>query len=153
MAMEYPSRQSSRINQPIAPYTSEGTDESHVWTSIHSDLNLARMTGANLMLVGSKQVVNLLSVLVTDQQSAVVIQRHEGLHLPASSAHVRTAVLRDVDTLTCQEQRCLLDWLTASSRHRMQVISTSSTPLLPLVKNGTFSDALYYRLNTVYIEL
>lgn len=147
------SRQFRRLNPMMSPYASDGMDDSHVWTSIHNDLSLARATRANLLLVGSKQVVNLLSVLITHENPAVVIERDQSLQLPAPDQHVRTAVLRDVDTLTRQEQRMLLDWFAASNGHRVQLISTASVPLLPLVKTGAFSDALYYRLNTVYIEL
>ena len=146
------SRQFFRVN-PMMSYASDGVDDSHVWTTIHNDLSLARSTRANLLLVGSKQVVNLLSVLVTHHNPAVVIERNGSLQLPAPDKHVRTAVLRDVDTLTRQEQHALLEWFANSNGHRVQLISTASIPLLPLVKNGAFSDALYYRLNTVYIEL
>jgi transcriptional regulator of acetoin/glycerol metabolism len=43
------------------------------------------------------------------------------------------------------------EWLASSNRP--QVVSTASAPLLPLVEAGVFNDALYYRLNTVYIDL
>jgi transcriptional regulator of acetoin/glycerol metabolism len=33
------------------------------------------------------------------------------------------------------------------------VISTSSVSLLPLVQSGAFSDDLYYRLNTIWVDL
>ena len=154
--MEYPTPHISRGHTKIAPYASKpplGGD----WclsASAHSDLNLARKTNANLLIVGTKRVANLLSSLVRELKPVVTIHCHDGrLVLPPASSRARTAIVRDVDALTCQQQRRLLAWLRDSSGNRMQVISTASAPLLPLVESGTFHDALYYRLNTVYIDL
>jgi transcriptional regulator of acetoin/glycerol metabolism len=46
----------------------------------------------------------------------------------------------------------LFEWLDSTSSGT-QVVSTASAPLLPLVEAGAFDDALYYRLNTVYVDL
>jgi transcriptional regulator of acetoin/glycerol metabolism len=54
--------------------------------------------------------------------------------------------------LTLEEQRRLLEWLQETAG-RTRVVSTTSAPLLPLVEDGVFLDTLYYRLNTVYVEL
>jgi len=54
--------------------------------------------------------------------------------------------------LTMAEQRQLLEWLDAPAT-RMQVISTASMPMLPRVEARTFDETLYYRLNTIYIDL
>jgi hypothetical protein len=154
-SVEYSYPVISRANPKLTPYRSPlGSDDPSVWASAHSDLDLARMTKANLLIVGTKRVANLLSFLLPELNPVVMIQPEDGsLLLPPVSAQVRTAVVRDVDALTCQEQRRLLKWLLDSAGHRMQVVSTASAPLLPLVETGTFHDALYYRLNTVYIDL
>ena len=36
---------------------------------------------------------------------------------------------------------------------RTQVISTSRAPLMPLVDDGRFLNSLYYRLNTICVDL
>jgi hypothetical protein len=61
-------------------------------------------------------------------------------------------VLRDVHGLTPADQLELLDWLELAEG-RTQVVSTSSTPLLPRVHSGEFIDTLYYRLNTVCVDV
>ena len=61
-------------------------------------------------------------------------------------------VLYGVDTLTTDEQASLNQWLAARTG-RTRVISTSSVSLLPLVQSGAFSDDLYYRLNTIWVDL
>ena len=61
-------------------------------------------------------------------------------------------MLHDVGTLPLDEQLRLLDWLERAEG-RTQVVSTSTTPLLPRVQAGAFIDTLYYRLNTVCVDV
>lgn len=56
-----------------------------------------------------------------------------------------TIVIRDVHDLTSLQQRRLLEWLELNPA--LQVISTASSPVYPLVVNGRFLAPLYYRLN------
>ena len=61
-------------------------------------------------------------------------------------------MLRNVGRLSLAEQSALVDWFNRDS-YQTQVISTSPNPIYPLIDRGRFSEALYYRLNTVYLEL
>ena len=61
-------------------------------------------------------------------------------------------MLHDVGALTTDDQLRLLDWLERAEG-RTQVVSTSSAPLLPRVHAGSFIDTLYYRLNTVCVDV
>jgi sigma-54-interacting transcriptional regulator len=61
-------------------------------------------------------------------------------------------ILQDVDALTHADQRRLLDWLDQAAG-RTQVVSTTPAPLLPRVQAGAFIDRLYYRLNTVCMDV
>jgi transcriptional regulator of acetoin/glycerol metabolism len=61
-------------------------------------------------------------------------------------------VIRNVDTLSAGEQKTLLEWLESATT-RTQVITTATAALTPLVEAGAFDETLYYRLNTVYIDL
>ena len=63
-----------------------------------------------------------------------------------------TLVLDEVAGLTLQEQIQVLQW-SAGPLRNTQVISTTSEPLLPRVRAGSFIDILYYRLNTVYLDI
>jgi hypothetical protein len=120
----------------------------------NADLQLARMTKANLLMIGTEGlVVQLMKSLIPDLNQAIVVRcRGERLMLPPASALVATIVLRDVDALADEEQRTLLEWFRSASGFT-QVVSTSSAPLLPRVEAGAFSDLLYYCLNTVCIDL
>jgi DNA-binding NtrC family response regulator len=59
-------------------------------------------------------------------------------------------VVREVDALDPREQRQLLESLQRAAG--VQVISVAAQPLYPLVQTGRFTDALYYRLNVVYLD-
>jgi hypothetical protein len=146
----------SRVSVETAPFTPTPprTGDSRNWLSVHSEVNLARISKANLLVVGAERLVStLVSLLADDFNSDVVIQCRDGLHwLPPASSLSGAVVLRDVDALKQEEQVRLLNWLNFSD-NRSQVVSTTSTPLLPLVEACAFDPALYYRLNTIYIDL
>lgn len=151
--MAYSSRLVFGVNPATGPYgpMRPGSAE---WGGVRVDLNRARATNANLLLVGPEHlVVNLVSFLVPNLKPGDTIRCQDGqLPLPPASAPAGTVVIRDVDALTPEQQRRLLDWLD-SAPSGTQVVSTASAPLLPLVETGAFNDTLYYRLNTVYIDV
>ena len=67
-------------------------------------------------------------------------------------AGIRTLLLRDVDLLSPEDQHQLLAWLKQDARG-VQVIATSTRPLLELVESAAFDASLYYALNVIYIKL
>jgi hypothetical protein len=69
-----------------------------------------------------------------------------------SATETGTLILRDVDRLSSDDQRQLLEWLEPAGRC-VRVISTTSAPLYPRVEAGAFIDTLYYRLNIVTLEI
>jgi len=154
VSVQYPSRLGSGANPDTAPNASRPFSEADaVSIAAASDLNIARSTRANLLVVGPEQLVKTVLKLVAPAgKRDAVVQAGEGrLQLPASS-RPSTLVIQDVDMLTTGEQRRLLEWLDGANT-RTQVISTASTPLLSRVEAHTFNETLYYRLNTIYIDL
>jgi hypothetical protein len=118
-----------------------------------SDLDLARLTRANLFLVGDDDVV--IPVVTSLWQSLatpiVIRNRGERLRLSPASQPGGTIVVCDVDTLTGQEQRALYNCMAVNGR--TQVVSTASKFLQPLLQAGAFDEGLYYRLNVVTLDL
>jgi hypothetical protein len=129
-------------------------DELEVPGFVQHELSVARSSRANLLLVASDDlVVKLIRFVVPDLNQAATIRCQDGqLWLPPASFRFATVVVRDVEALTRDEQRRLCEWLHSGS-NRTQVVSTSSAPLLTLVETGIFNDALYYRLNEIYVDL
>jgi len=119
-----------------------------------TDQDLARVTRVNLFVVGGgEDIARLVTSLWPCFESPVHMRRAgEPLRLPRAEAPVGTMVIYDVDTLTHREQHELNEWLVAASG-RVRILSSASSPLLPMVEAGTFNDALYYRLNVVTIDL
>jgi hypothetical protein len=70
--------------------------------------------------------------------------------LPAGEG---TLILEGLDALGGDQQAALLRWLDDPQHGHTQVISLTPSPLYNLVERATFSNALYYRLNVIYLEV
>jgi len=73
------------------------------------------------------------------------------LDLP-SPGRAATLVLENVTHLTNDEQFRILRWLD-EVRGRVRVVSTTGIPVWPRVQAGEFNEVLYYRLNTVFVDM
>ena len=111
------------------------------------------MPRVNLLLIAPDGVVRfVLESLLLDLQEPIERWRSgQKLALPDTDES-GTLVLHEVGTLPAEDQLRLLDWLERAEG-RTQVISTSTAPLLPRVHAGGFIDTLYYRLNTVCVDV
>jgi DNA-binding NtrC family response regulator len=65
--------------------------------------------------------------------------------------HGGTLFLVNLAALTLGQQMKLYDWLDDSGRE-LQVVSLIRESLYPLVEEGRFMEALYYRLNVVCLD-
>ena len=61
-------------------------------------------------------------------------------------------VIWDVDTLDREQQERLLAWMEGRGAN-VQMVSIAERPVFPLVWRKVFLEALYYRLNTLYVTL
>jgi len=102
----------------------------------------------NVLVVGPAAFVHaaLRSIEPLVPQPIVAWRPYETREVPAES--YATLVIHRVDTADTDQQRELCEWFDARPKH-VQVVSTSLAPLYPFVQNGTFLEALYYRLNHV----
>jgi len=135
-------------------FTPQSAHQRHGGEPPGSDERIARLTRANLFVVGADDVVaQLVSSLWPYLDPPVAVRRRgEPLGLAPISRPIGTIVVYDVDTLTHDEQQALKLWVCAGNGNS-RVVSTASTSLLPMVEAGLFDDALYYRLNVVTIDL
>ena len=122
-------------------------------SQLREDCHLARAAGVNLLVVhGDVVLADLLEWLPLDLQKPIATWcTGERLVLPPV-AGTRTMVLQDVGALTDADQHRLLDWLD-QGRGLTQVVSMTPAPLLSRVQAGAFIDRLYYRLNTVCLDV
>jgi transcriptional regulator of aromatic amino acid metabolism len=110
-------------------------------------------TQLNALVVGPDDAVRALVSGLRERVAAPVIEVHPAaaVTLPEAAA-VGTLICYDVANLGLDQQRRLIEWLDQAAG-RTRIISTASIPILPLVEQRQFDDALYYRLNTIYVEL
>jgi hypothetical protein len=121
--------------------------------AVHADLLLLGMPRVNVLLTGRYAIIrNVLDTLMADLDEPIMRWcPGKRLLLPAST-RVCTMILEDVGALTLDEQRRLLAWMDQSAA-RTQIVSTTSSSLFPWVEAGDFLSALYYRLNTLYVDV
>jgi hypothetical protein len=73
-----------------------------------------------------------------------------GLPLPDEG----TLILMEIAHLTGSQQSELVAWLDEFNRSdAVQIVSTTSRQMVPLVESGEFRVELYYRLNVIRIDL
>jgi hypothetical protein len=121
------------------------------------ELGALRDRQPNVLIVGNDAAVEaILAEMRPFLQAPVIpiwLAPGQPLQMPASldAGTTGTVVLRHLDALGAAEQRRLAEWLARRAGF-VQVVTTCGAPLLPLVEQGRFSDVLYYRLNTLYID-
>jgi hypothetical protein len=113
---------------------------------------LLRSAHPNLLIAGERTATDATLAELGSILRAPVTNWCPGKPLVLASSATGTLVLGDVDRLKPVEQLQLLEWLQLNDR-AVQVVATTSVPLLPRVAIGAFLDALYYRLNVVYLDL
>jgi hypothetical protein len=119
----------------------------------HDELVGLGMPRVNLHLIGMDRVIrNVLQALVQDidRPLASWVPGQKLVLPPATRGG--TLILYEVGALAADHQLRLLDWLDQAFG-RTQVVSTTTAPLLGRIQNGTFIDILYYRLNTVCVDV
>ena len=119
----------------------------------HKDLQVAGMPRTNLLLVGSPGAVRIVMEMLWLELREPILTWRAGqpLDLPAPG-RASTLVLHDVNELTKDDQRRVLEWLDETGG-RIRVVSTTRTSLWPQLKSGGFDETLYYRLNTVCVDI
>jgi hypothetical protein len=142
-------------NEVTAPVTTlaQRPDDWGLARAVHGDLVVMGMPRVNLLLIGRNRVTrSVLDLLLLDLQDPLA-SWHPGepLTLPRTSRG-GTLILNDISTLMPDEQRELLDWLDWDAG-RTQVVSTTPVGLLARVHIGTFIERLYYRLNTICVDV
>ena len=116
------------------------------------DLEICRTARVNVLAIGPDDRTDQLLEALRPSLKHPVAELQGGEPLALPSREVGTLLLSNLQALTPAEQgqlfEALNDWLSEA-----QVISTSATGLMPLVRGGAFLEPLYYRLNTICIDV
>ena len=116
-----------------------------------TDWRIILRTRANVLVMGPKDA--LAAFLRTARSEMRDPIRTSGATLPPFLEGARTLILTDVDTLSCADQQRLRRWFDERQNADVQVISLTSEPLFSLVGANAFDTQLYYRLNTIVLEI
>ena len=153
--MENPSKAFAGVSDPSGAreHFSQLPDDWRLARAGHEDLRQMGMPRVNLLLAGAGGMTrNVVGMLLRDRDEPIASWAPgERLLLPPV-ARGGTVVLHEVGTLSYDDQLHLLDWLEHAVA-RTQVISTTSRPLLAQVESGAFIETLFYRLNTICLDV
>ena len=120
------------------------------------DLVLKKAPRSNLLLIGDgTRVSKVLDIILPSLREPITVWL-PGIHLVLPpNAQSGTLILREVGALELRDQHRLHRWIerVQSGTRGTQIVSTSQASLLSRVNRGAFLDTLYYRLNTVYIDV
>jgi sigma-54-interacting transcriptional regulator len=157
------SREVRLMDDQLKPFTDVAQAASNSKSHSREDWRRARAAHVGLMLVGMRRV-NLLLVGIDGMTWNVLQTLMPGLTEPVTTwcpgerlvlptlERTGTLVLHDVGVMQHADQFRLLKWLEQAGG-QTQVISMTSVPLLPRVESGAFHDTLYYRLNTICVDV
>lgn len=106
----------------------------------------------NVLVEGVPTVAAPVLAVLRGHLRAPIHEYNPSIGSPVPEPTEGTLVLLEVASLDLRQQAKLLRWLS-DRQGSVQVASTSSEPLFPLVERGAFDAALYYRLNVVRIAV
>ena len=116
------------------------------------DWELACAARVNVWLRGPQHTTRAALTTLGPVLSEPVVTLRAGAPLVLVPRSIATLIVEDVSALALDDQQRLLAWLDDVAEGT-RVISVTSAPILPLLESGAFLGALYYRLNTVYVDL
>jgi hypothetical protein len=131
---------------PIAPAI---VAQGRVDAQVRADTDSLAQSRANALIIGDRlAVMRVLNIIWPSLKKSVRWVEGTRLSLPLDPDG--TLILEQGDRLSERDQADLLEWLKDHGQS-VRVLTTSTRPLFPLVKAGSFLDSLYYRLNHVII--
>ena len=117
------------------------------------EFEILRAWHPNLLIVGSREATTSALEALREVLRPVIVSWDGGATLPMPPlSGIRTVILRDADLLSPEDQQQLIAWLKQDSRS-VQVVATTTRPLLELVESANFDASLYYALNVIFIRL
>jgi hypothetical protein len=106
----------------------------------------------NILLIGSHDMIEAALAMLQPQLEPPVYEWASAVELSASVGLI-TVLIRDVDSLSVDQQHTVLAWLDgADPRHQIQIVSMASVDPYLLVERGVFLRKLYYRLNMLRLD-
>jgi hypothetical protein len=113
---------------------------------------MLRTIRPNILVIGREDFLeSTVSALVAELPGSVAYLRPNAP--PPAYADAQVLVVPSVASLSADRQYEWLTWLGDLNAHRPQIVATSDVPIYPLVRRDQFSGVLYYRLNTILLDV
>jgi hypothetical protein len=133
-------------------WSAKGHDEFVLLGSPQTDeWSFFRGAQPNALLIGSEARATAAMARLRPYLRAPLVHWHPSALVEPPHA-TGTLVTWEVDTLDQLQQALLLTWMDGHAAD-VQMISIAPCPVFPLLSEGMFLSALYYRLNTVCVAL
>jgi hypothetical protein len=125
---------------------------SEALSSCEEEWTILRTSSVNALIVGALHLAAaaVAGMHTSLRQPVVWWDSSQAPEPPELTAG--TLVIRDVDRLEAEQQARLLRWM-GLRRPAVQVLALARTPLIARVVDGRFAPELYYRMNTVLVEV
>jgi hypothetical protein len=107
-------------------------------------------TRAHMLVMGSHSGLSAFARAARSELREPIASISGGTPLFLEGA--RTLILGDVNTLDSAGQQRLLAWMNERRNADTQILALTSARVFAFVESG-FDPNLYYRLNTIYLEL
>jgi hypothetical protein len=106
----------------------------------------------NILVIGAADAVeSTVSALVARLPGSVSYLRPNAP--PPAIDQAEMLVVPDVAALSPDRQHEWVTWLSNGDVRHPQIVATSGVPVYPLVEADQFSGILYYRLNTILLDM
>jgi sigma-54-interacting transcriptional regulator len=117
-----------------------------------NEWRMLRAVRPNILVIGAPDAIeSTVSALVAQLPGPVAYLRSNAP--PPAIDEAEMLVVPDVAALSPDLQHEWLAWLDNVDVRRPQIVATSGVPIYPLVTADQFSGVLYYRLNTILLDV
>ena len=118
-----------------------------------NEWQMLRSVRPNILVIGGADVVaSTVSTLVAVLPGPVSYLPPNAPP-PADDDDAEMLVVPDISSLSQDRQREWVRWLSNADVRHLQIVATSEVPVYPLVTSDQFSGVLYYRLNTILLDM
>jgi Sigma-54 interaction domain len=115
------------------------------WTILHT-------SPVNALLVGARPLTAAAVARIERSVRQPVVWWSPDQTAEIPDMRSGTLVIRDADRLDVEQQQRLAQWIGVHTS-QVQVLALAQQPLFAQVAAGRFSAVLYYRMNTVVVEM
>lgn len=120
-------------------------------TRCHGDWRALMRIGANVLVTLPRELFDAFgeSCRGTFREPVACVRGGSALRVEG----IKTLIIVDLQLLTIDDQHTLAAWMSDAANADTQIIGLTHENLFRLVQDGQFDRDLYYRLNTIHLDV